>query len=162
MESDVSVEPVEERDPGTDQDRKDRVTNFIGESETKALGGNHASASEPDIAKLGAQVFVHEPREIARVNGDITPGYRQLPTTEDKGGFIAVRPPEPFGFERQRGLVRSRSHDVAVDGLEEGFDESWLHRGSAREFVRGLKPVDASVLSRDEAVETRRHVDRHA
>src|SRR5690349_2378739 len=162
MDSKMTVEPVEERDPGTDQDWKDRVANFIGESETKALRGDHASSSKPDIAKPGAEIFVHELREIARVNGDVPPGYRQLATTEDEGGFLAVRPPEPFGFERQRGLVGSRSHHIAVDGLEEGLDESGLHRGSACEFVRGLEPVDASVLARDETVETRCHMDRHA
>ena len=74
MQSDVSIEPVEERDPATDQNQTDRVANFIRESETTALGGNHPSSSEPDIAKPGTQILVRELREITRVNGDIAPG----------------------------------------------------------------------------------------
>src|SRR5439155_10918139 len=49
-----------------------------------------------------------------------------------------------------------------VDRLEKSFDGTGVHGVPACEFVGGLEPVDAPVLSRDEAVEARRHVDRHA
>ena len=93
---------------------------------------------------------------------DGVPGPWQLATGEDEHGFVAVRPPEPLGFKAKRGLIGSRSHDVAVDRLEERFDESRVHGVPACEFVRGFEPVDAPVLSGDEAVEARRHVDRDA
>src|SRR3954447_8885165 len=51
---------------------------------------------------------------------------------------------------------------VAVDRLQERFDEFGIHAVTACELVRGLHPVDAPVLARDEAVEDRRHVDRDA
>ena len=56
----------------------------------------------------------------------------------------------------------SRSHDVAVDRLEKRFDESRVHGLPTCEFVGGFEPVDAPILSCDEAVEARRHVDRYA
>ena len=40
MEGDVSVEFLEEWDPITNQDRQDRITNFVGQPETKAFGGD--------------------------------------------------------------------------------------------------------------------------
>ena len=53
------------------------------------------------------------------------------------------------------------NHDVTIDRLEEGLDESRIHRVSAGEFVRGFEPVAPSVLARDEAVKARGHVDRN-
>jgi len=110
----------------------------------------------------GPQAPIHELREIARVELDGIPGTRQLATSQNEGGFVAVRPPEALGLKIQRGLICSRSHDVAVDRLEERFDESRVHGLPACEFVCGFEPVDAPILSSDEAVEARRHVDRHA
>src|SRR5207248_7633581 len=72
------------------------------------------------------------------------------------------RPLEPFGFKTQRGLIGSRPHDVAVNRLEEGLNECWVQGIATREFVGSLEPVDAPVLSSDEAVEARRHVNRYA
>src|SRR5262249_36196752 len=83
-------------------------------------------------------------------------------TSEDKGGFVAVRPPQPFGLKTERGLISSRSHDVAVNRLEERFDKAWVQGVPAYEFVRGLHPGDAPVLSSDEAVEARCHMNRNA
>src|ERR1019366_7123523 len=65
MEGDVSVELVEEWDSFTDQDRHDRIANFVGQSETKAFGGDHAASNKPDGSKLGPQALIHELREIA-------------------------------------------------------------------------------------------------
>src|SRR6185436_12716014 len=90
------------------------------------------------------------------------PDPRQLPTGKDEGGFVPVRPPQPLGFKTKRGLIGSRSHDVAVDRLEERLDEFWVHGVPAYEFVRGFEPVDASVLPSNEAVEARHHMDRYA
>src|SRR5207237_10225393 len=67
----------------------------------------------------------------------------------------------PFGSKTKHGLIGSRSHDVAFDRLEERLDESGVHGVPAYEFVCGFEPVDASVLSSDEAVKARRHVDRY-
>src|SRR5262245_34383601 len=84
-----------------------------------------------------------------------------MATSEDEGRFVAVRPPRPFGFKTKRGFVGSRSHDVTVDCVEERLDDARVHGVPAEEFVRGLEPVDAPVLSSDEAVEARGHVDRY-
>src|SRR5262249_40917564 len=81
---------------------------------------------------------------------------------EDEGGFVTIRPPQPLGIKTKRGLIGSRSHDVAVNRLEERLDESWIHGVAVYEFVRRLEPVDAPVLSSNEAVEARCHVDRYA
>src|SRR5947208_4427757 len=94
-------------------------------------------------------------RRIASVELDSIPGLRHIETSEDEGGFVAVRPPHPFGFKTQRGLIGSRPHDIAVDRLEESLDESWVQGVPACEFVRGFEPVDAPVLSSDETVEAR-------
>ena len=52
----------------------------------------------------GPQAPIDELREIARVELDGIPGPRQLATSEDEGGFVAVRPPEAFSLKIQRGL----------------------------------------------------------
>src|SRR5882724_4650864 len=93
---------------------------------------------------------------------DSIPGPWEFATGEDEGWFVAVRPTQPLGLKTKRGLIGSRSHDVAVDRLEERLDESWVHYLPACELVCGFQPVDAPVPSSDEAVEARRHVDRHA
>ena len=162
VEGDVSVELFEEWDPITNQDWHDRITNFVGQPEAKAFARDHTASDKPDVTERGPQTPIHELREIARVELDGIPGTRQLATSEDEGGFVAVRPPEAFSLKIQRGLICSRSHDVAVDRLEERFDESRVHGLPACEFVCGFEPVDAPILSSDEAVEARRHVDRHA
>ena len=93
---------------------------------------------------------------------DRVSGAGECAVGEHECGFVAVRPTEPLGLEAKRGLVGSRSHDVAVDGLQELLDESRFHGNAVCEFVRCLEPIDASIPSRDEAIEARYHVDRHA
>jgi hypothetical protein len=101
---------------------------------------------------LGRRYPIHVLCQVARVELNAVPGSRQVAAREDEGGFVAVGPPQPFGFKIKRGLIGARPHDVAVDRLEEGLDESWVQGFPAREFVRGFEPVDAPVLSGDEAV----------
>src|SRR4029453_15404274 len=161
MERDVSVELLEKRNPTTNQDWQHRIANFVGEPEAKAFAAKDAASHEPDAAERGPQAVVHELHEVARVELYAIPSPRQVATRQDERGFIPVRPSKPLGFETKRRLVGSRSHDIAVDRLEELFDESRLQRRPAGEFVRGLEPVDASILPSDEAVEARRHVDGH-
>src|SRR5258705_4307146 len=81
MEGDVSVELLEEWDPITNQDREDRITNFVGEPETKAFTGDYTASNKPDATKRGSQPPIHELREIARVKLDGIPGPRQLATS---------------------------------------------------------------------------------
>src|SRR4029450_5445595 len=90
------------------------------------------------------------------------PGSRQIATSEDEGGLVAVRPPQPFGFKTERGLIRSRPHDIAVNRLKEGLDESWVQGAPPCKFVCVSEPADATVLSSDKAVEACRHVNRYA
>src|ERR1051325_8736873 len=107
MEGDVPVELLEERDPLTDQDRQDRKPELVGQAETQAFGGDDTASDKPDAAERGPQPPGHERREIACVELDGSPGPRQLATGENEGGFVAVGPPEPPGFEPQGGLVGS-------------------------------------------------------
>jgi len=65
MEGDVSVEPLEEWEPITNQDRQDRISNFVGEPETKAFGGDHTASNKPDGTECGPQAPIHELRKIA-------------------------------------------------------------------------------------------------
>ena len=65
MESDVSVEFLEEWDPITNQDRQDRITNFVGQPETKAFPGNYTASNKPDGTERGPQAPIHELRKIA-------------------------------------------------------------------------------------------------
>src|SRR5215475_1497672 len=65
MEGDVSVEFLEEWDPITNQDRQDRITNFVGKTETKAFGGDYTASNKPDATERGTQASIHELREIA-------------------------------------------------------------------------------------------------
>ena len=162
MKDDVSVELLEEGYPIANQNWQDGITNFVGQAETKALAGNDAASNKPDVTECGSQVSIHQLRKIARVELDGTSGSRQIASSEDEGGFVAVRPPKSFGFKTQRGLIGSRPHDVAVDRLEKCLDESWVQVVPAREFVRRLHPVNAPVLSGNETVEARRHVNRYA
>jgi len=55
MESDVSVELLEERYPIANQDRQDRITNFVGEPETKACAGNYTACNKPDGTERAPQ-----------------------------------------------------------------------------------------------------------
>src|ERR1700704_5710792 len=135
MEGDVLVELLEERYPIANQDRQDRITNFVGQPETKAFAGNHPASRKPDSAEPGPEVLIHELRQIAGVELNGIPGPRQIAAREDEGGFVAVGPSQPFAFKTQRGLIGSRPHDVAVDRFEEGLDESWVQGFPAREFV---------------------------
>ena len=62
-------------------------------------------------------------------------GPRQLAMSQDEEGLSPYAHPQPFGVKTQGGLIRARSHDVAVDRLEERLDESWVHGLPACEFV---------------------------
>jgi hypothetical protein len=53
MERDVSVERLEEWDPITNQDRQDRITNFVGQPETKAFPGNYTASNKSDGTERG-------------------------------------------------------------------------------------------------------------
>jgi hypothetical protein len=76
MEGDISVELFEEGDSVADQDRQDRITNFVGEPETEALARNHTSSYEPNIIECGPQAPIHELLEVPRVKDDSIPGTR--------------------------------------------------------------------------------------
>src|SRR5215469_17256188 len=79
---------------------------------------------------------------------------------ENEGRLVAVRPPHSLRLEIERRLISSRTHNVAIDRHEERRDEFRGHGVPVLKSVRGLEPVDASVSSRNETIETRRHVDR--
>ncbi len=64
MQGDVSIELVEERNPITNQDRQDRITNLVSEPEAKALAGNFTTSDKPDATEHGPQALLHELREI--------------------------------------------------------------------------------------------------
>jgi hypothetical protein len=66
---------------------------------------------------------MHQVREVARVELDRIPRFRQLATGQDERGLVAIGPTESLSLEVQCGGVGSRAHDVAVDGLEEFLDE---------------------------------------
>src|SRR5262245_16328829 len=53
MESDVPVELLEELDPIPNQDRQNRIANFVRQSETKAFGGDHPASHKPDRPESG-------------------------------------------------------------------------------------------------------------
>src|SRR6476620_2515766 len=82
--------------------------------------------------------------------------------SENESGLVAVRPAQPLCIEIQCCFICARAHDITVDRFEKRLDESWLHGLTTCEFVGGLEPVDAPVLSSDESVEARGHVDRYA
>jgi hypothetical protein len=65
MEGDVSVQLLEEPYPITNQDRQNRITNFVGQPETKAFAGNYAASDEPDGTERWSQVPIDELRKIA-------------------------------------------------------------------------------------------------
>jgi hypothetical protein len=65
MEGDVLVELLEKWNPITNQDRQDRIPNFVGQSETKAFGGDGTASNKPDGTERGPQPPIHELREIA-------------------------------------------------------------------------------------------------
>jgi hypothetical protein len=73
VEGDVSAELLEEGDPITNQDRQDRITNFVGQPETKAFAGDGTAANKPDGTERGSQALIHETREIARIELDGIP-----------------------------------------------------------------------------------------
>ena len=65
MEGDVFVEVPEERDAVTDQDRQDRIAQFIGESEAQALGGDRTASSDPDGTEPRPQLLSDQLGKIA-------------------------------------------------------------------------------------------------
>src|SRR5205823_5141475 len=75
--------------------------------------------------------------------------------------FVAIYPSKPLGLKVQRSLVRPRPHDVAVDRFKKGVDERRVHGLPVRKLIGSFEPVDAPVLSSNEAVQTRRHVNRY-
>jgi len=65
MEGDVSAELFEKRYPIAYQDRQDRITNFVGKSETKAFAGNWTASHKPDGTEHGPKAPIDELRKIA-------------------------------------------------------------------------------------------------
>jgi hypothetical protein len=65
MEVDISVEFFKEPYPIANQDRQDRITNFVGQPETKAFAGNCTASNEPDGAEHTPEAPIHELRKIA-------------------------------------------------------------------------------------------------
>ena len=65
MKVDVFVEFFKEPYPVANQDRHDRITNFVGQPETKALAGNCATSDKPDGTERAPQAPIHELDEIA-------------------------------------------------------------------------------------------------
>jgi hypothetical protein len=63
--NDEHLQLLEERHPIANQDRQDRITNFVGSPETKAFAGNYTASNKPDGTERGPQVPIHEPRKIA-------------------------------------------------------------------------------------------------
>jgi hypothetical protein len=66
MEGDVSVELLEEWDSITNQDRQDRIPNFVGQPETKALDGDCTAANKPDGTECGPQAPIYRESIIAK------------------------------------------------------------------------------------------------
>src|SRR5262245_3083283 len=67
MQRDVLVKPVEERDSISNEYGHDRIANFVGQSEAKALTGDISTSSEPDAAEVRLQSLVHQGRKLTRV-----------------------------------------------------------------------------------------------
>ena len=84
---------------------------------------------------------------------------RQLSGGEDERGLFCVRPSHPLRLKTHRSLVSPGPHQIAVDCLEEGFYGLRAHRFAPLELVGGLEPVDTSVLTGNEAIEARYHVN---
>src|SRR6516165_10860226 len=78
MKGDVSVELREEGDPITNQDRQDRITNFVGQPETHAFGGDETAPNKPDVAERRPQAPIHEQCQVARRELDGITAPRQL------------------------------------------------------------------------------------
>lgn len=65
MEGDISVELLEEWNSIANQDRQDRITDFVRETETKSFASDDTAPNKPDGTELGPQVPIHELRKIA-------------------------------------------------------------------------------------------------
>lgn len=65
MEVDVSVEFLKKLYPVANQDRQDRITNFIGQPEAKAFARNCTASNKPYGTERAPQVPIHELRKIA-------------------------------------------------------------------------------------------------
>src|SRR3954471_24510963 len=60
VQRNVLVEPVEEPDPLTDQDRQDLVANFVSQPEAKTFTGNETTPNEPNAVEGRPQPLIHE------------------------------------------------------------------------------------------------------
>src|SRR6478735_4590206 len=65
MKGDVLVEPLKKRNALANQDRQDRIADFVRQSEPKAFTTHGAAADEPYAAKGWSQPVIHQPRKIA-------------------------------------------------------------------------------------------------
>jgi type IV secretory pathway component VirB8 len=65
MEGDISVELLEEWDSIANQDRQDRITNFVCQPETQTFAGDYAAPNKPDGTEPVPQVPIHELRKVA-------------------------------------------------------------------------------------------------
>ena len=52
MEGDVSFQLLEESYPIANQDRQDRITNFVGEPETKAFAGSYTASKNSTVSRV--------------------------------------------------------------------------------------------------------------
>src|SRR6185295_19728045 len=101
MEGDIPVEPLEEGNSLANQDRQNRITHFVCQPETQAIAADCTAPNDPDATERRPQAAIHELRKIAGVELDRIAPSRQSTAGQDEDGFVAVRPPEPFGFEIQ-------------------------------------------------------------
>src|SRR5437762_11692660 len=57
---DVFVELLEKGDAVTDQNREDRVTDFVGQAEAKAFTRHRAASHKPDAAEGWLEPSIHQ------------------------------------------------------------------------------------------------------
>jgi len=77
-------------------------------------------------------------------------------------GFVAVGPSQSFWLQNQRGLIRSRPHDVAVDRLKKDSTNPGSRVSPPANSSEVSSQSTRPSLSSNEAVEARRHVNRYA
>ena len=65
MEGDVFVEFLKEPYPVANQDRQNRITNFVGQPKTKSFAGHCTASNKPDGTERAPQASINELRKIA-------------------------------------------------------------------------------------------------
>ena len=74
MKGDVAAGLPEKRNALTNQDRDDRVANFVGQPESEAFRGDKTATNKLNGAEPGSQAQIYESREIAGAEFDSIPG----------------------------------------------------------------------------------------